>query len=221
MRRFDCLSEAASLLTDQLVVTNNGGASSEWAVVGLPDSHLQVKTLGLCSSIGLGLALALPARTVIVFDGDGSLLMNLSTLPTIARQRPQNLVHVVFDNAVYEASGGTPTQTAPGEAGADLAAIARASGIATVHAVNTLAEFVDRFRAALPGPGPTFIHARVEAIRQTTAPVPVDEVENKYRLVRYVERTEGIAILTRPLPASQVATGGPSDVPRQGERGRR
>jgi thiamine pyrophosphate-dependent acetolactate synthase large subunit-like protein len=203
MKRFECLAAAASIVTDQLVVTNNGGASTEWAAVGPPEGHLQVKTLGLCSSIGLGLALALPRRTVVVFDGDGSLLMNLSTLVTIAGRRPANLVHVVFDNAVYEASGGTSTQTAPERAAADLAALARAAGIADVHAVHDVGAFVDRFRRALGGPGPTFIHARVEAAREKVPPVPVDEVENKYRLVRYIERTEGIAILARPQPASQ------------------
>jgi sulfopyruvate decarboxylase subunit beta len=203
VRRFDCLRGIAPLLTDQLVVSNNGGSSTEWAALGRPDSHLQVKTLGLCSSIGLGLALALPRRTVIVLDGDGSLLMNLSTLPTIARQRPPNLVHVVFDNGVYEASGGTATQTAPDRAGADLGAMARAAGIDAVHAVEAVADFVERFAAAIEGSGPTFIHARVEASREKVPPVAVDEVENKYRLIRYIERTEGIAILTRPQPASQ------------------
>lgn len=203
MRRYDCLAAVRPLITNQLVVTNNGGASTEWAAVGPAESHLQVKTLGLCSSIGLGLALALPARTVIVFDGDGSLLMNLSTLPTIARQRPPRLVHVVFDNGVYEASGGTATQTAPERAGTDLGAMARAAGIRQVHVVEVLDDFVARFTTALDGGGPTFIHARVEASREKVPPVAVDEVENKYRLIRYIERTEGLSILTRPQPASQ------------------
>jgi thiamine pyrophosphate-dependent acetolactate synthase large subunit-like protein len=157
MRRFECLTEAASIVTDQLVVTNNGGASTEWAAVGPADSHLQVKTLGLCSSIGLGIALALPRRTVVVFDGDGSLLMNLSTLATIAGRRPANLVHVVFDNGVYEASGGTRTQTAPDRAGADLAAMARAAGTGSPRGRHG----GEHEPAALgpAGPGPVFIHA--------------------------------------------------------------
>jgi sulfopyruvate decarboxylase subunit beta len=203
MRRYDCLVAAAELVGDALVVTNNGGASTEWAAVGPPDGHLQTKTLGLCSSIGLGLALALPRRRVVVFDGDGSLLMNLSTLPTIAGLRPPNLVHVVFDNAIYEASGGTPSQTATERAGVDLAAMARAAGLTAVHAVDTLPAFTDRFRDALAGPGPTVIHARVEPVRERVPPVPLDEVENKFRLVRYIERSEGIEIIRRPQPASQ------------------
>ena len=202
MKRFECLAAAAGLVTDQLVVTNNGGATVEWAAVGPPESHLQVKTLGLCSSIGLGLALTVRRRTVIVFDGDGSLLMNLSTLPTIARQAPPNFVHVVFDNGVYEASGGTPTQTA-GERGADLGGLARAAGIRRVSVAATVEAFTDQLRAALAAPGPTFIHARVEPGRAKVPPIAVDEVENKYRLIRHIERTEGITILTRPQPASE------------------
>jgi thiamine pyrophosphate-dependent acetolactate synthase large subunit-like protein len=203
MRRYDCLRAAAPLLADALVVTNNGGASTEWAAVGPPDGHLQVKTLGLCSSIGLGLALVLPGRAVVVFDGDGSLLMNLSTLPTIAAQRPPNLVHVVFDNGIYEASGGSATQTAKGRAGVDLAAMARAAGIEHVHVVDDEAAFLERLTEALKATGPTFIHAIVEPVREKVPPVTVDEVENKYRLIRHIERTEGISILRPPQPASQ------------------
>ena len=203
MKRFECLEAVAPLLTDQLVVTNNGGATVEWAAVGWPETHLQVKTLGLCSSIGLGLAITVRSRTVIVFDGDGSLLMNLSTLPTIARVRPPNFVHVVFDNGVYEASGGTATQTSADRAGSDLAGLARAAGIGTVRVARTLDEFTGAFRDAIAGPGPTFIHARVEPGRAKVPPMAVDEVENKYRLIRHIERTQGISILTRPQPASQ------------------
>jgi sulfopyruvate decarboxylase subunit beta len=205
VRRYDAMRELAPLSADALVVTNNGGASTEWAAVGPPEGHLQVKTLGLCSSIGLGLALSLPHRPVVVFDGDGSLLMNLSTLPTIARMAPPKFVHVVFDNGVHEASGGTPTATHPSTpgGGVDLAAMARAAGIGRVLAVDTVAALRDAFVAALQGGGPTFIHARVEAYRERVAPVAVDEVENKYRLIRHIERTEGISILVRPQAASQ------------------
>ena len=203
MKRYECLAAAAELVSNQLVVTNNGGATVEWAAVGPAETHLQVKTLGLCSSIGLGLAIARRTRTVVVFDGDGSLLMNLSTLPTIARVRPSNFVHVVFDNGVYEASGGTPTHTAADRAGADLAGIARAAGIRWVEVVDSVDGFRAAFRAALAGPGPCFIHAVVEPGRAKVPPMALDEVENKYRLIRHIEQSEGIAILTKPQPASQ------------------
>ena len=209
MRRFDAMRELVPMAGDAIVVTNNGGASTEWAALGPPEGHLQVKTLGLCSSIGLGLALSLPRRPVVVFDGDGSLLMNLSTLPTIARMAPPNLLHVVFDNGVHEASGGTPTAThaTTRGGGVDLAAMARAAGIGRVVVVESVEALAEAFRAGLRGGGPTFIHARVEAYREHVPPVAVDEVENKYRLIRHIERTEGISILVRPQAASQVRPG--------------
>lgn len=199
MKRIECLRAAAPEMGDALVVTTNGGCSMEWGAIGPPDSHLMVKTLGLCSSIGLGLALALPRRKVVVFDGDGSLLMNLCSLPTIARQAPPNLLHIVFDNRMYESSGGTPTQTA---LGTDLGALARGAGYREVYAVDTVEEFRGRFVEALRGKGLAFIHATVATRGERVPPVAVDEVENKYRLIRHVERTEGKAILTKVQPAS-------------------
>jgi thiamine pyrophosphate-dependent acetolactate synthase large subunit-like protein len=199
MRRIDCLRAIAPLVADQLVVSTNGSTVAEWEATGPVEGHLQVKTLGLCSSIALGLALALPRRKVIAFDGDGSLLMNLCGLPTIAHQRPPNLLHVVFDNGVYEASGGTATQTA---SGTDLAALARGAGYANVRTVDTLEAFQTSFAEALRGAALAFLHARVAPGRDPVPPLAVGEVENKYRLIRYVERTEGITILTGKAPAS-------------------
>src|SRR5438552_16732932 len=91
--------------------------------------------MGLASSMGLGIALVMPEHKVIVIDGDGSLLMNLGTLSTMARYRPGNLVHIVFDNESLLSVGGFPTATATGT---DLAGIARASGVPSVMEANTL-----------------------------------------------------------------------------------
>ena len=81
--------------------------------------------MGLASSVGLGIALARPELPVVVLDGDGSLLMNLGGLTTLARYRPSNLVHVVFDNESLLSVGGFPTATSTGS---DLAAIAAGGG---------------------------------------------------------------------------------------------
>ncbi|MBI4320113.1 MAG: thiamine pyrophosphate-binding protein [Chloroflexi bacterium] len=199
MKRFECLAAVGPLVTDEIVLSTAGGATLEWQAYGPAGGHLQVKTLGLGSSIGLGLALALPERKVIVLDGDGALLMNLCSLPTIARQRPPNLIHCVFDNGVYEASGGTVTHT---PYGADLAGVARAVGIENCYTVNTVEDFKARFEGALRGDILTFICAKVEPGREPVPPLEVDEVENKYRLIRFVEKTAGRRILVKALPAS-------------------
>ena len=91
-------------------------------------------SMGLASSIGLGLALARPDLRVFVLDGDGSLLMNLGSLATIGWTRPANLVLIVWDNEVYGTTGGQDTATAHG---ADLEAAARAMGAAATATVTT------------------------------------------------------------------------------------
>jgi sulfopyruvate decarboxylase subunit beta len=110
--------------------------------------------------MALGLALALPHRKVVAFDGDGSLLLNLGSLATMANQHPTNLIHIVFDNECYESSRGAPTATA-GQA--DLAAIARGAGFANVMTAKTLSEFEEGFLRALQSNDLYFILTKVEA----------------------------------------------------------
>ncbi len=105
MKRIDCLKAIAGKVGDALVVGTAGGATVEWYHLHPSEGNFRSRTLGLASSIGLGIALGLPGRKVIVLDGDGSLLMNLCGLPTMAWAAPRNLIHVVFDNGVYEFVG--------------------------------------------------------------------------------------------------------------------
>ncbi len=111
MQRFDYLKTVAADAQDALAVSTGWG-SREWWAVRPSDGNLKTRTLGLVSSIAAGLAIALPHRKVIAIDGDGAFLMNLCGLPTIARQSPGNLLHLLFDNEIYEASGGTATAIA-------------------------------------------------------------------------------------------------------------
>jgi thiamine pyrophosphate-dependent acetolactate synthase large subunit-like protein len=200
MKRYECLQAIAPLIKDELFVTSAGGATSEWCAVRPSDGNLQVKTLGLCSSIGLGLATALPRRKVFVFDGDGALWMNLGSLATIGLHQPKNLIHICWDNCEYESSGGEPTVSKAGRI--CFSDVARAAGIQNSRAVETVSELVEAVRHALDHDGPHFIWARIEPGRTEVPPLPVDELENKYRFVRYVEKTEGVAILKMSPPAS-------------------
>jgi thiamine pyrophosphate-dependent acetolactate synthase large subunit-like protein len=200
MKRLDCLKILAAKAGEALVVSSAGASTLEWNALRPSDGNFRVRTLGLCSSIALGVALGLPHRKVIALDGDGSLLMNLCSLPTIARMHPRNLVHIVFDNEVYEASGGRKTATGYG---ADLVGMAAAAGIQNARWANSLEEFTAAVAEALQGPGDLyFIGAKVTTERGQVPPYPVDEVENKYRFIRYVEKTEKIEILKSGLPAS-------------------
>jgi sulfopyruvate decarboxylase subunit beta len=201
MKRFDCLKLVAREAKDALVVSSAGAMTLEWNVLRPEDGNFRVRTLGLCSSIALGMALGLPHRKIIALDGDGSLLMNLCSLPTIARMRPSNLVHIVFDNEVYEASGSKKTATA---CGTDLVGVARAAGIKNSGWANNLSEFGRAILAGMTANELRFIGAKVTTERTEVSPYPLDEVENKYRFIRHVEKTEQVEILKKNLPASYV-----------------
>ena len=200
MKRFECLQAIAPLIKEELFVTTAGGATAEWNALRPSDGNIQVKTLGLCSSIGLGLALSLPKRKVFVFDGDGALWMNLGSLATIALHQPKNLIHICWDNQQYESSGGEPTVSTAGNI--EFAGIARSAGIKSSRRVSTVDELKEAVSHALSHDGPHFIWARIEAARAEAPPLRYDELENKYRFIRYVEETEGINILRVAMPAS-------------------
>jgi sulfopyruvate decarboxylase subunit beta len=200
MKRFECLQAIAPLIKNELFVTTAGGATAEWNAVRQSDGNIQVKTLGLCSSIGLGLALALPKRKVFVFDGDGALWMNLGSLATIGLHQPKNLIHICWDNQQYESSGGEPTVATAGNI--DFAGVARHAGITSSQTATTVEELKDAVSRALTNEGPHFIWARIEAGRTEAPPLRYDELENKYRFIRYIEDSEGINILRVPMPAS-------------------
>ena len=112
MRRLDALNAIYSRLEHRVVVTIMGAVAAELQSIGhRPNFFYLQHAMGLASSMGLGIALTRPDRQVVVFDGDGSILMNLGGLTTLARYRPGNLVHVVFDNESLLSVGGFPTAT--------------------------------------------------------------------------------------------------------------
>jgi thiamine pyrophosphate-dependent acetolactate synthase large subunit-like protein len=199
VKRYDLLKLVAAQAQDALVVSSAGAMTLEWNALRPSDANFRVRTLGLCSSIALGMALGLPHRKVIALDGDGSLLMNLCSLPTIARMRPKNLVHIVFDNEVYEASGSKKTATG---CGSDLVALAAAAGIANARWAQSPQEFARLLENSLALGENSFIGAKVSTERTEVPPFPIDEVENKYRFIRHIERTENRKIISTALPAS-------------------
>src|SRR3970282_1438091 len=124
------------------IVVSAGWAAREWQALRGCDGNFRPRTLGLASSISLGIALGLPHRKVIVIDGDGAFLMNLCGLPTIAWQNPSNLIHILFDNECYEASGATETATA---AVADAVTLAKGAGFKNACWVKGPEEFRKEF----------------------------------------------------------------------------
>jgi thiamine pyrophosphate-dependent acetolactate synthase large subunit-like protein len=198
--RFALLKELSSLVPDDvLVLTSIGNNSGFWGQLKEREANLFHLTLGMCSPAALGLALALPQRKVLALDADGNLILNLGVLGTVANEAPKNLTLVVMDNGNYLGSHkrapGMPTATA---GKMDLAAVARACGIASAATVEDLAAFRGKVESALASDGPHFIRARIEALDsdgpRRTKRVP-DPRENKYQFAGYLQRTEGIEIL--------------------------
>jgi sulfopyruvate decarboxylase subunit beta len=182
MRRLDALRAVYPELERSIVVTIMGAVAAELQSIGhRPNFFYLQHAMGLASSLGLGIALARPAARVVVLDGDGSILMNLGGLTTLARYRPRNLVHVVFDNESLLSVGGFPTATATGT---DLAGVARASGVPRAATVDTLEGFEREFRAALAAGDLTTLVAKVEAVGPSAFVTDLGLLENRFQFQR-------------------------------------
>jgi sulfopyruvate decarboxylase subunit beta len=185
MLRLDCLRAIYSELEKCLVVTIMGALPAELQSLGhRPNFFYLQHAMGLASSTGLGLALSLPHQKVIVLDGDGSLLMNLGSLSTLARYKPKNLLHIVFDNESLLSVGGFPTATSTG---ADLEAIARGSGIPKTYTVSTVEDFATVVRKAITHDGLQTIVAKVEATGPKAFVTDLGLLENRFQFRRYIQ----------------------------------
>ncbi len=195
MIRYDCLELLAQRMSDQLVITSQSGQRIEWANLSNHEGNLLVGMMGCALGVGMGLAVALPHRKVIVLDSDGSILLSLFNLPTLGNLQPGNLVVFVFDNGVYSGSRiSYPTATS---GNTDLESMAKAAGIKNAVTLTKLDDFRTKGLGALDRHELAFIVCKVEESlvhRQIDRPT-LDLAENKYRFVRYLERTEG-----RPIP---------------------
>jgi sulfopyruvate decarboxylase subunit beta len=185
MLRSDALQTIYPELEDRIVVTIMGAVAAELYSLGhRPNFFYLEHAMGLASSMGLGIALSLPEQQVIVLDGDGSLLMNLGTLSTLARYKPGNLLHIVFDNESLLSVGGFPTATSTGT---DLAGIARASGVPRVMEADTIETFKNRVSEALKSNTLTTIVSKVEAVSPKSFHMDLPLLENRFQFWRCLE----------------------------------
>jgi len=186
MERARCLEMIYPELTDTLVVTIMGASAQELYNLGHRENFFYLQhAMGLASSIGLGLAMHLPAERVVVLDGDGSVLMNLGTFATLARYRPRNLIHIVFDNGSLLSTGGFDSHTTSGIT--DIAAIARGAGIEHVAAVDTAVGFGEAFIAALERNDLSVIVAKVAAVGPEHYGMDLQLPENAFRFRRWIQ----------------------------------
>jgi sulfopyruvate decarboxylase subunit beta len=185
MLRVEALEAIYPELEDRIVVTIMGAVAAELYTLGHKPTFFYLEhAMGLASSMGLGIALSLPGSKVVVLDGDGSLLMNLGTLSTMARYRPGNLLHIVFDNESLLSVGGFPTATSTGT---DLAGVARACGVPRVEEANTPERLKEVVSAALAGDALTTIVSKVEAVGPKSFHMDLPLLENRFQFKRALE----------------------------------
>jgi sulfopyruvate decarboxylase subunit beta len=194
MERIDCLKALVPYIKDQLVVITLGRTALEWAEVCPRDGNMFNSGMGNHIPVALGLAKALPHRQVVLLDSDGSVMMLLSALTTLGSYSASNLKVFVFDNEAYEGTGGQPTDTSRV---ADIAAIAQGAGVRGAMTVKDLDSFNAAARNALTQEGMTFIVAKVALAKGPRPRKDVGHKEDLLRFVRYVEKTENIAVLHR------------------------
>jgi thiamine pyrophosphate-dependent acetolactate synthase large subunit-like protein len=184
MNRFDLTKRlVGQLKRDEAVIGGIGNANFDlWASGQRPQNFYMLGSMGLTVPIALGVAIAQPRRHVIALEGDGSLLMQLGCLATVAERAPKNLTIVIWDNGIYQITGSQPT---PGAANADLVAIARGAGIAGSAWAADEDDFDRLVTSALKGGAPHLIVARIDN-KPAVGTTDRDPVQIRERFMRGV-----------------------------------
>ena len=159
MKRDECLKVLSRHRKGEIVVAVYS-AAQEWIHISPSDlNYTLTGAMGQGSSHGLGLALGRPDKRIVVLDGDGSLLMNLGSLITIAHAAPRNLIHCVCENGTYETNGNVPI---PGSGQFNFASLAREAGYRQTYAFDDLQDWEEQIGHILREEGPVFVGLRVE-----------------------------------------------------------
>ncbi|HEX7468562.1 MAG TPA: sulfopyruvate decarboxylase subunit beta [Methanobacterium sp.] len=178
MERIDIMKKVSAELTNELVVCNIGFPSRELYHVKDSSTHFyMLGSMGLASSIGLGLAMS-SNRKVVVFDGDGSVLMNFGSLVTIFNQNPKNLILIVLDNECYGSTGSQCTYAST----VDLSKVAEAVGFKNRFFFDDKKRKYD-FKEVLESCGPVFVHIKVKPGNADVPVIPMEASEIKDRFM--------------------------------------
>jgi len=182
MNRFNLTKRlVAQLKHDEAVIGGIGNANFDlWACGPRPQNFYMLGSMGLAVPIALGTAIAQPRRHVVALEGDGSLLMQLGCLTTVAMRAPKNLTIVVWDNGIYQITGAQPTATA---ASTDLVAVTRGAGIANSAWATDEDDFERLLASALKDGGPSLIAARIDD-EPAVATTERDPVQIRERFMR-------------------------------------
>jgi sulfopyruvate decarboxylase subunit beta len=197
-QRQEILTELKSDLkdTDLVVAALAGTTADTYQIIDRP-GNLYLVGMGMVSQVAFGLATALPNCRVFALDTDGSMLLAPSILPVIGSYKPKNLYMIVFDNEqLFGSRGGPKSQTA---SGTDIAAIAKGSGVENVRTLRNQDSLGGEVARFLSVPGPSVLVAKIQALGRGAGP-KMDGQENKYKLIRHIEKIANIEILGAPKP---------------------
>jgi len=180
MERIEAIKTIIESLDDELVICNIGFPSRElYSIKDSPTHFYMLGSMGMASSIGLGLALS-SKRKVVVFDGDGSVLMNMGSLVTIFSQNPENMVLVVFDNQCYGSTGSQCTYTTK----IDLHEVAKSVGFKNTFVFEEEIEF----KKVLNAKGPVFVHMKVKPGNADVPVINMEPEEIKERFMKEIKK---------------------------------
>jgi len=182
--RARAMAAIVALLSDEPLVVCNGFPSREVFKLGdRPANFYMIGSMGVAPAIGLGVALAKPQKKVVVFDGDGNVLMGMGTLATVGAVKPKNLIHVVFDNEVYGSTGNQPTISRV----VRLDAVAKAAGYVNVERVLEREDLVYEFKDMLKKDGPSFLLVKVTEQSEDADRVLLEPDEITRRFMKAIE----------------------------------
>ena len=183
MIRKEAISIVAKKIGSQPIISANGFISRDlFEVCDRNSNFYMIGSMGLSSSIGLGLALKNPKKRFFIFDGDGNLLMNLGSLVTIGALKPKNLIHVVFDNSSHESTGGQPTVSKK----IQIDSLAKTLKYKTYKA-NTKNELEKILSNIKKIKGPILILIKISKSKTTSKRVDINAVKIKQRFMKSLE----------------------------------
>jgi len=185
MKAYDAIQTVVkSLDGNEYLIACNGYISRYlYAIKDRPRNFYMLGSMGMASSIGLGLAIAKPNEKVIILDGDGNLLMNMNTLATIGNVTPKKFIHIVLDNESHESTGGQRTSSETTR----LDLVAKSSGFKNVRMVSSEDELYDCVKKFLKIDGPSFVLCKVERGRVDVERVGINPLTIKNRFMRSLE----------------------------------
>ena len=184
MIRKEAISTVVEKIGNQHIISANGFISRDlFEICDKNSNFYMIGSMGLSSSIGLGLALKNTKKKIFVFDGDGNILMNLGSLTTIGMTEPKNLVHVIFDNSSHESTGGQPTATNK----IQLSKIAKSTNykVFQVKTKNQLAKIFQKIKLI---PGPIMIIVKIEKSRVVSKRINIEPIKIKNRFMNSLKK---------------------------------